>query len=206
MNKKIVITIGFSWLVLIILMISNAKAESKTDNLPQWVFEGTRIIQNRVVAVGIGDGKVQALSWALVEFSEVMGSQLKIEDSARVSKSVTKTTRSFGKVKLQAMTVLEQKNASADIVSIDSKIVFDNPPKHYEIKYFCKDVIKKDSQITLKYHFEVNGTNCTLQDLIEELKSNGIDIETFATADAYYVKLESEIDKTNSSAEERTAE
>lgn len=197
LSKTVFLSIGV--LILAIVVFGCIKEKTEKADMPKW-FLNIPEYPNAYVAVGSGDGRAEALCNALSELSFQIEIELSIlEDKSNASKfSRSDKGLHLGKVSIQSiLTDFRLDNGSKEHTSLISTVSFTDQTKKYKISTFYEETTN-NGVTTSRTHFEITSKNCVLEDVLEELKRLVIGIETYASEDAYYVKLVADKDKLKS--------
>ena len=195
---KLIKSHSFKAIIIIICAVTSGCIKEKTEkpDVPDWYLNIPEYL-NAYVAVGSGDGRVEALCNALSELSfnieTVVSSMTGKPGAPRVYKNDTGIH--FGKILVQSvLKSFSSQNGSQEHLSFVSTLSFVDNGKEYQIKTFYEET-KNNGVTTSRTRFTVTSENSDLGDVIGELKQSGIDIETYPSKDGYYVKLMVDKDK-----------
>lgn len=185
--------ISSSFLVLL------CSSQKNQDQPPEWVLKPP-MSTDQIFIVATGDDKTEALVNALCDLSNSIGSEVdsKTETDKR-KQTVTTTTSSTGELQLQKVSIeledyyLTEKNQTTD-ETIYSKITrratltrIDDKDRT-EIKYYAESVNAPEGDTNNK-QIEISYNNCSLPVLIDDLKAQNINFETYEDDQNYFIKL-----------------
>ncbi len=163
-----------------------------SQGLPSWVMRPPQPA-GAFVAVGMGEGKADALARALVDISTQLEifDQMNKPDTSLITSMVME--RSFGDVSIK---FLDKSYSETELVDgIESMNEYFESSTELRLdkdehKWIAKQYLSylnKAGQEQDKTHFEITGFNAGLNDVMAELSATGFTFKIFANQDAYYL-------------------
>ncbi len=185
--------ISCSFLVLL------CSSQKNQDQPPEWVLKPP-MSTDQLLIVAVGNDKTEALVNALCDLSNNIGAEVdsKTETNNR-RQTVKTTTNSTGELRLQKINIqleddyVAEKNQNNN-ETIYSKITRSATLTRIDggdrsvIKYYAESVNAPEGDTNNK-QIEISYNNCSLPDLIDDLKAQGINFETYEYDRNYYIKL-----------------
>jgi len=190
-------------LILLSLLFVIAFSTSPVRNAPpKWInsiggIDGLKVTDNIKYVVGTGDGLTEALMNGLVQLCGLIHTNVKsnIKDEKFTSEFNTPECK-IGKVQIQSMVkqAIEQfgKGDTAlanEMYSSTYKMSYLNGDEKIVIKEYIEEVSEE-----FNYHYEMTSSNCSISDVITELKTQGVSIEdNYIDEMNYYLLLKAKV-------------
>ncbi len=181
---------GLTLLCAILLGLAPAIAQDKPD-LPDWIMHPPDS-PTGIRGFGSGDTKLDAIAVALGELSAkidtVESSTIMYNDSL-ITKASSSTR--FGKVRVWWITkdfTVESDGSDSDFSQRICKVNLGDSLNYYQIKSF-EEMSSINGEDRSETYIEATGKNLRFKNLLDELKTAGVEIKTFETEDIYWVLM-----------------
>jgi len=182
----------FFLLVVFVAFVGCATGPRETKKTPEWISWAGHVKNGKIVAVGSGRGRPEALFDAMAELG--MAKQTSVQTSKGETEECCLVR--VGEMKLlsfKSVESVEGKDENSALNEIGA--IYETPPQRLEYYKLEKEVLSFNEE-SPPFDLVVNLSlhNFRLDDFVEYLQSKGVEVETFSEDDSgdifYFVKLE----------------
>jgi hypothetical protein len=182
-----------SFLMIMFIAFLSASASAHED-VPEWVNNYSSTAE-RMVAVGAGDGRLEALVDAMVQLAEAVETYIMSDQTY----SLYLTRLSLGNVNIHSTRIRlvedegEEKDMAAAKVADEtiSEFNFSKDKKRMSVNLSHAETFTSDATVEYqKTDYQVSSENCTVVDLIKELEGIGCSFRFHGDSEHYYIMVE----------------
>ena len=171
---------NFTKIIILMTLIFFSCVPSIIPEPPKWINSIDNNSDKIIQSVGIGENEYESIFHALINISED-GNEWVISDE-KVNSSVS--SFSFGKVDISS-SAKSVKSEDGDEWEFFGNLIFNDGNKSMRYEIISKEVNDK----TVIHDYEIILQNCSFNDLINELNSDGCSFEFYSDDNNHYTLI-----------------